>query len=379
MTRSIEDRLRDAFSTGAELVRPESLGTVTDTVAVRPRRRFRGLPLLAAAAVVVVLAVVALVAKVVVPAPAPPPVLMPSDGNEALRRLAARVARSPDDRGAYWRRSLENSQLVRVRAGGRVFNAVVSHGAELWLPRDAEDPVQTRSEEPGLRPATPAEERAWRAAGSPAEVQRVCTPGTKAADCVKLPMGARSGECRYTYGVAPDRGPAAHPFGPYTPAEIWALPTDDKGLRAWLRARWESNRAEPGTARTLEEALAGSDLLLRTPLSPAARAAVLRLLADLPTTSVRGPAKDPLGRSGLAVDFDKGRASFREFGEDDEVAEEHTTILDPSTGEILAEVTKAGESAAGVAKGGIMDSEVWTPVTGWTADRPKRPGNCRRL
>ncbi len=380
MTRSVEDRLRDAFSAGAELVAPESLGSVADPVAIRPRRGFRGLPMLTAAAVVVILAMVALVSKMIaVPAPVSPPMLVPSEGNEALRQLAAQAARLPDDRGAYWRRSLENDHLIRVQAGGRAFNAVLSSRTELWLPRDLKDPVQTQGGEPSLRPATPADERAWRAAGSPAKVQRVCTPGTTAADCVKLQIRAESRDCQFTHGVTPDHGPGAHPLGPYTLAEISALPADDKGLRVWLRARWESNRTKTETARTLEEAIANSDTLLATPLTPAARAAVLRLLADLPTTSVRGLAKDPLGRSGLAVDFDKGSEYFREFGEDDEVAEDHTTILDPLTGEILAKVTKAGESTVGLAKGGTMDSEVWTSVTRWTDDRPKRPGNCRRL
>ncbi|WP_345574554.1 hypothetical protein [Nonomuraea rosea] len=336
--------------------------------------------MLTAAAVVVILAVVALVSKMIaVPAPVPPPVLVPSAGNQALRQLAAQVVRLPDDRGAYWHRSLENDYLIRVQAGGRAFNAVASSRTEVWLPRDLKNPVQTQGGEPSLRPATPADERVWRAGGSPAKVQRVCTPGTKAADCVKLPIRAESRDCQYTHEVMPEHGPGAHPLRPYTLAEISALPADDKGLRAWLRARWETNRAKAETTQTLEDAIANSDALLATPLTPAARAAVLRLLADLPTTNVRGPVKDPLGRSGLAVDFDKGSEYFREFGEDDEVAEDHTTILDPLTGEILAKVTKAGESTVGLAKGGTMDSEIWTSVTGWTDNRPKRPGNCRRL
>ncbi|MEU8102259.1 hypothetical protein AB0C18_00885 [Nonomuraea muscovyensis] len=374
MTRNVEDRLRDAFTAGAELVSPESLGPV----AVRPRRGLRGLPVLAAAAVAVILAVVALVSKeIAVPTPPSPSVLAPSDGNEALRRLAAQVARLPDDRGAYWRRSLVNDHLIRVQAGGRTFNAWVSSRTELWLPRDSKDPVQTQNGEPVLRPATPADERAWQAAGSPVTVQRVCAPGTKAADCVKLPIRAETRDCQYTHEVTPDHGPGAHPLGGYTLAEISALPADDKGLREWLRARWESREAKTG--QELEEAIADSHFLLAMPIRPAARAAVLRLLADLPTTSVRGPAKDPLGRGGLAVDFNKDIKSFREFGEDDEVTEDHTTILNPSTGEILAKVTKAGESTVGLSKGEIAASEVWTSVTGWTDERPKRPGNCRRL
>ncbi|MFF0866908.1 hypothetical protein ACFYUV_34465 [Nonomuraea sp. NPDC003560] len=129
----------------------------------------------------------------------------------------------------------------------------------------------------------------------------------------------------------------------------------------------------------VQDAFAGSRFLLSKPLRPAVRATVLRLLADLPTTAVRGVVRDPLSREGLAVDFGEGKRYFREFGEDDEVIEDHTTVLDPATGEILAEVTKAGEDAVGLSEGQTVDSQTWTPTTGWTDDRPERPRNCRRL
>ncbi|SPL90029.1 unnamed protein product [[Actinomadura] parvosata subsp. kistnae] len=77
------------------------------------------------------------------------------------------------------------------------------------------------------------------------------------------------------------------------------------------------------------------------------------------------------------MDFTKGSHYSAEFGEDDEVTEDHTTILDPMTGEILAEVTKAGEDTVGLPKGTIMTSMVWMPATGWTDDRPERPEGCR--
>ncbi|YCK39785.1 hypothetical protein ACNF49_38720 [Actinomadura sp. ATCC 39365] len=287
MTRNIEDRLRDAFTAGAELVSPESLAPVASPAPVQRRRGLRGLPILAAAAVAVVLTAVVLVSNLIaVPAPVSNPAPHPADGNEALRRLAARIARLPDDQGAYWHRSLLNNSLIRVRAGGRTFNAKVSSKSELWLPRDPKDPVQTQNGAPILSPDTPADERAWQAAGSPGKVQRVCTPGTRAADCVQLPMLAKDTACQYTRDVAPDHGPGATALGDYTPAQILALPADERGLREWLRA--EAAKKDKGATRPLEEVIAGSRFLLSKPLRPAVRATVLRLLADLPTTAVRG-------------------------------------------------------------------------------------------
>ncbi|MGW2222219.1 CU044_5270 family protein [Nonomuraea sp. NPDC001684] len=378
MTRDIEDRLRDAFTAGAELVSPESLAPALSPAAVQRRRGLRGLPILAAAAVAAVLTAVVLVSNLIaVPAPVSNPAPHPADGNEELRRLAARIARLPDDQGAYWYKSELSDTLIRVRAGGRTFNAKVSSTSVLWVPRDPKDPVQTQNREPILSPATPADERAWRAAGSPGKVQRVCTPGTRAADCVKLPMLAKDTACQYTRDVAPDQGPGATALGGYTPAQILALPADEKGLREWLRA--EAAKKDKGVTPPLEEVIAGSRFLLSKPLRPAVRATVLRLLADLPTTAVRGVVRDPLSREGLAVDFGEGKRYFREFGEDDEVIEDHSTVLDPATGEILAEVTKAGEDTVGLSKGQTVDSQTWTPTTGWTDDRPERPRNCRRL
>ncbi|WP_433435592.1 hypothetical protein [Nonomuraea sp. CA-141351] len=319
--------------------------------------------------IAVVMAVVTLVSNMTA---VPAPVLVPTRGNDALRQLADQVAKLPDDTGAYWRKSLMDEGLTRVRAGGRTFNALDSTRTEWWAPRDPKDPVQTRREETGLRPATPADERAWRAAGSPAKVQRVCTPGTRAADCPKVQMSSKRLDCQYQRAVEPDGVLGDRRLGDLTMAELAALPADDKGLREWVRAHWRLAK------ETDEEVLARSRHLLEMAIRPPARAAVLRLLADLPATSVRGRSTDPLGRPGLEVDFDKGNPYFAEFGKDDEVTEDHTTVLDLRTGVILADVTAAGESTEGLPKGTIMYYTAWAPESGWTDDRPERPRGCRR-
>ncbi|MFI7639061.1 hypothetical protein [Nonomuraea sp. NPDC049400] len=324
--------------------------------------------------IAVVMAVVTLVSNMTA---VPAPVLVPpARGNDALRRLADQVAKLPDDSGAYWRKSLAGDYLVRVRAGGETFNALGTLRSEFWVPHDPKDPVQTQHEESGLRPATPEDERTWRAAGSPAKVQRVCTPGTRAADCPKVPMGSKRVDCQYTRAVEPDGVLGDRRFGDLTMAELAALPTDDRGLRTWVRAHWDLRR--PGK-QTDDEVLPRSRHLLEMAIRPAARAAVLRLLADLPTTTVRGRAADPLGRPGLEVDFIKGNPSFAEFGKDDEVTEDHTTILDLRTGMILADVTAAGESTEGLPKGAVMRHTAWVPGSGWTDDRPEQPRGCRAV
>jgi hypothetical protein len=98
----------------------------------------------------------------------------------------------------------------------------------------------------------------------------------------------------------------------------------------------------------------------------------------------RAPARPTLGRSDPHA-FSRIEDTFKETGAGGaELGRRRrrwrdAIILDALTGEILAAVTKAGESTVGLAKGEVVDSEVWTSATGWTDDRPKRPGNCRRV
>ncbi|TYB65387.1 hypothetical protein FXF51_19415 [Nonomuraea sp. PA05] len=317
--------------------------------------------------------VTAVVSAVTILAPAPAPVIAPPGGNDALLRLADDVARLPETTGPYWLRPLINGSLLRVEAGGEAFNVLSASSAYLWQPRDPDDPVQARQRQEYVRPATPADERVWKAAGSPAEVARVCTPGTPAKRCGKLRLGDRPASCVYTRtrqsGVLGDRR-----LGELTPADLAALPADVNGLRERLRRQWQAGERH----ESFEEFLPRASWLLEMPIGPRVRAAVLRLLAGLPTTTVGGTAEDPLGRRGLAVTFVKSEGFAMQFGADDEVAERYTTILDPRTGAVLvANASVAAESVEGLAEGTYLSYQAWTDEAGWTSDRPERPRGCR--
>ncbi|MET7459195.1 hypothetical protein [Nonomuraea sp. NPDC005501] len=327
----------------------------------------------AAATVAVVMAVVALVANLTT-APAPPPVLAPDAGAGALLRLADRVAGLPDDSDAYWRRPLLDNGLIRVRAGDRTFNVLYSDRIDLWQPRDPGDPVQAEQRKMFVRPATPADERAWRAAGSPTTLKRVCAPG--ADECVKVRLRSKPSDCLYTRAAEPGGMYGDRRLGELTVADLAALPDDAIRLREVLRTRWEGREDRMGPV-SFEEFLPRAGYLLEMPVRPSVRAAALRLLAGLPTTKVIGPAVDPLGREGLAVTFGKSEGFFMEFGAEDELPEVHATILDPRTGTVLAHTTAAGRSTEGAAKGTMMYYQAWAPEAGWTGERPERPRACR--
>ncbi|MGW7482182.1 hypothetical protein ACWGH8_26725 [Nonomuraea muscovyensis] len=320
----------------------------------------------AAATVAVVMAVVTVMVNVTA---VPAPVIVPARGNDALLRLADRVARLPDGSGAYWRRSLLSNGLIRVRAGGKKFNVLHSTRTDLWQPRDPGDPTQVVSREQSIRPATPADERIWRAAGSPGTVHRVCLLGTPAQYCKQLRLHTTAPACEYVRGIVPGGRLGGGWLGGLTRTDLAAMPDDAVKLRERLRAYWKGEES-------YEEFLRGAWVLLDLPVKPSVRAATLRLLAALPTTTVGGSVTDPLGRSGIAVTFVKSTGFTADFGGVD-VAERYSTILNPRTGTILAETSSAAGSVEGLAKGTVMRYEARTPEAGWTNERPERPHGCR--
>ncbi|MFB4268747.1 hypothetical protein [Nonomuraea sp. GTA35] len=307
----------------------------------------------------------------------PATVLAPPAGNDALLELADQIAKLPDERGDYWRRPLLNNGLIKVRAGGETFNVLSSSRIDLWQPRDPGDPVQAEQRQQFVRPATEADERAWRAAGSPVTVQRVCTPGGMADNCAKVRLRSKPSQCVYTRAAEPGGVLGDRRLGELTLADLAALPGDAVQLREKLRTFWKT-RKDGQPKVSFEEFLPMAFALLELPVKPSVRAATLRLLAGLPTTKVRGSIIDPLGRPGIEVTFIKSEGFTAEFGSDDEVAQRYTTILDPHTGTVLAtNVAIAAESTEGLAKGTFMDYQAWAPEAGWTSERPERPRGCR--
>ncbi|MEU5865491.1 hypothetical protein ABZ815_30275 [Nonomuraea sp. NPDC047529] len=327
----------------------------------------------AATTIAVVMAVVTLVSNMTV---VPAPVLAPAGGNDALLRLADQIAKLPDERGDYWRRPLLTNELIRVRAGGETFNVLSSSRIDLWQPRDPGDPVHAEQWQLFVRPATEADERAWRAAGSPVTVQRpVCTG---VGDCAKVRLRSKPSQCVYTRAAEPGGVLGDARLGELTLADLSALPGDAKQLREKLRTYWKIRNDSRQPKVSFEEFLATSAALLELPVKPSVRAAALRLLAGLSTTKVRGSITDPLGRAGIEVTFIKSEGFTAEFGTDDEVAQRYTTILDPHTGTVLAtNVAIAAESTEGLAKGTFMQYQAWAPEAGWTSERPERPRGCR--
>jgi hypothetical protein len=100
------------------------------------------------------------------------------------------------------------------------------------------------------------------------------------------------------------------------------LPTQPKALRKLIEARKiPLVDGPPGEAETFT--LVG-DMLRSTYLPPAFRAALYRVVAELPKVELLGEVKDPIGRTGIGVAYTKGSVT-------------HELIFDPATSALLGE------------------------------------------
>ncbi len=108
------------------------------------------------------------------------------------------------------------------------------------------------------------------------------------------------------------------------PFDASKLPTDPAALRELIEARKiRGVSGPPGEAETFT--LIG-DMLRRTYLPAAIRAAIYRLTAELPGVELLGEVEDPAGRPGIGIAFTDRRRGTR-----------HELIFEPKTSALLGE------------------------------------------
>ncbi|MEU4406086.1 CU044_5270 family protein [Streptosporangium sp. NPDC023963] len=324
----------------------------------RPRLWALWAPLATAAIVVLVFALVTNLASA-------PAVLDPPRTNQELFDLADRIEKLPAESGAYWREATIHGGHVSSDGYG----IMLVERIEIWQPRDPADPVLTKLWEPGARPATARDERAWRAAGAPARVKAFCRNGGR---CSRIPIVDEPKGCQYSLKVDSKDVHPEEKAGMLTMADLAALPTDPAGLVERLRAYHESRKGPGLMEQPFEKSLPiTARYLLGTSLTPAQRAAVIRVLAGLPTVKVVGTVTDPLGRKGLSVDLG-------ESGDYGQLPAYYRQILDPGTGRTLSSVTYASRTVSGVTKGEVVNYSARGPESGWTGPPPSSPKGCKK-
>jgi hypothetical protein len=253
------DPARDAEPTAAQIARMDAeleRARVAPPMRVRRRRR-AGLAFAVAAALAV--GVAALPSKA-------PRRLAPAPASAAtvLADLGRKVAAAPAQEGRYaYLRSLSYSSHMRPRPGGKgTFVVVIPMESEIWALPDGDMIVSSVMHEDQARFPTPQDKADYgRAPKQP-------------------PWDQRPHEVK---GLK---------IGGLTAAQVLALPADPVALHAAI--------AGNGMAIT-----AAAGQLLGSPLTPQpVKAALYRVLRDLPGATLVGDQTDPLGRTGVGVRFD---------------------------------------------------------------------------
>ncbi|MER6514031.1 CU044_5270 family protein [Nonomuraea sp. NPDC001636] len=209
-----------------------------------------------------------------------------------LDAAAGRLAAQPPGTGAWWRR--EMTQVLRTKPATYTVEQRVRD--VLWAGRDRKAGYRTQRGPVSAEPLTPADEQAWKAAGSP-----------------DLCDGCQLGKTYFTPLKLTRKPVTELPAEPRAlKAELLAA-NDEKDPEAWLwgAAKW---------------------LLLDVESTPATRAALYRVLAGLPGVRVENDVTDIDGRTGVALTY--GQAPARQ-----------QIIIDRDSGQLLA-VQEAGGSSA---------------------------------
>ncbi|QKW39313.1 CU044_5270 family protein [Actinomadura sp. NAK00032] len=300
------DALRGMRTALAEEESPERLALRTDwrnAPRERPRRRLR-MPVIAVTATAAVTAG-ALTAVVLQPgedaAPAEHGTTTITPGN-ALLVAATNAQKAPN--GRYWHTKTVMGDIFTVgKSAANHYRVDVRQGGETWIGQNGKG--RTSHLELTDVPLTAKDKAKWEAAGSPTMVEIPNYEGPD--DTVVLDMSPQDGAKPYWM-------PSDDRYLGMTAARIAELPTDAKALEKALldlKGHWhavskngekeEPIRALRGQERTRALSEVAATLLSTAPAPPAVRAAVFRLLADLPGVKAEGPATDPLGRPGMAI------------------------------------------------------------------------------
>lgn len=268
-----------------------------------PVRRARRLPTIgiavAAAAAAAAVAVVALPSQ---EAPAPDQQVLTEPSARDVLLVAAEQAEADAGRtGRFWHvRTVSGSQvgLRPVGTAPDTYELERRVVTESWASLDGSEPDWHGSRDLGVRPATPADEEAWRRDGSPtswnlgydAELERDNVVTTAPAE-----------------GTLFERSPLAQVVPGLTAREVRDLPTDAAALRAFLESNRTPRPDEPtdpeGRRQLVDHYLftRATMLIAETPAPPAVRAAALRLIADLGGVTSTGTVTDALGREGTGI------------------------------------------------------------------------------
>jgi hypothetical protein len=285
------------------------------------RRSWTGMAL----AAVVVALIVGTVAAIV-PRPAVEPVAVTP--MQKLEAAAARLAATPEAKGRYWRRDID--EVMRTKNG---YGYKVEERAMEVLAFGPTREVYGWREPISSKPYTAEGLKAWQRDGSPKLCPaRGCDKNLPAYSSVDLHLGLELAD-----GLNP------------TLTELRSLPKEPAGLRARLLESYN-----PQVAAERESWLEGAaSRLINSPAMPGTRAAAYLLLAKAPGIKVVDDIPGTFGLDGLALQYKWGQI-----------------VIDRRTGQLLGRQWLTPE---GVAYGAEIVRKA-----GWSDVRPVPPAKCVR-
>ncbi|MGW3661206.1 CU044_5270 family protein [Streptomyces sp. NPDC005151] len=319
--------------------RPRATRTARTTA--RPRRAGRSLvPGLALATATAVAALV--ITDTVPQKPGPAPSATSGSGSQILLAAASHVEQQPAGSGTYW--YVEEHLGSLHKFPGKNYTVAARTEQRYWTAA-AENKQWSQLLDLGARPATKADEAAWKADGSPTSWNLKGETFTYAG----------KGEIQHD---APGGIADVVTMGDLPLRLLATLPTDEQALRKRLFALVDKDYNAP--EEILDRIVVDTAVRLATtlPSTPALRAAAYRLLAAEPGVRSLGDVKDHTGRTGYAVALPSPHEPA-----------ELRLIFDKSTGMPLGTETVATRSGDGVSKGELQSYTTITSMK-WTEKAP---------
>ncbi|MEV6306505.1 CU044_5270 family protein [Actinoplanes sp. NPDC051861] len=287
----------------------------------------------------------------------PGPQADPSEASaQDILLAAATQAVSRTETGRYWRvRTISVAGPIRVGEAPNAYDIVDRSVDERWIARDPSGTSWIGSRDLGCRPRSEADERAWRAAGSPAHWD--------------FKADSESGSVRYS--TAPGKGRLERLDSTHSDSRVLGiraseLPADPDELRALIAGSIAAgpDGFAPGTSGS-EILLFGamSQLLVEVPATAAVRAAAFTVLAGISGIRSTGAVKDDEGRTGVGIELVR---------ESPDYVETHQLVVDPTTYLIMARSSTGIPAGAGE-KRPVKEQRRVILEAGWTDEKPERP------
>ncbi len=283
--------------------------------------------------------------------------------SRALLDAAVRQEKNEKVAGKYFRvRSLLINTGVQV--GNPKYTLQRRQITESWMPMKRGVESWFGWVDLGSRPATAGDVKKWQAQGAPTswmlgydETPTLMTSGDPVVN-------------KMSFEDVPP-GYYLNDVKPLTAQQIEALPTDPDELRKVL----SQNIRPDATQQEIEYTVFSSAgrLLFEMPSPPKLRGAALRVLSELPGTTLKENVKDPLGRVGTQISMPLIWKSRGEPSAPPTVAfsggDNSSFIIDPQTGRLLSSAFGLRGKGTGVTV--VLES-------GWTDERPTPPSKKTR-